>query len=228
MQACLQIQLGAEQAHERAQQCKAGSHRQHIGQRQVETTPAADLATQHYAGKDWQHWQHARGKGQAQARQEKQRQLAPVPGVGCRRAVTVDAQALGFRWIAQAFVGAALVGHDQREGALIGARQFYIEYAVVDLDIAEVLIVLLFALGHLRRAEGDIGRVGAELETMPVKVITLGGDEAQFDRLRRAFYQAQLKGFAHRQEIGTVIDRAQGRTGATLQQTGGGGRQGEY
>ncbi|MNI69437.1 hypothetical protein D3C73_1251830 [compost metagenome] len=99
---------------------------------------------------------------------------------------------------------------------------------MVDLDIAEVLIVLLFARGQLRRAQADIGRVCAELEAVPVKVIALGGDEAQFDRLRRAVYQAQLKGFAHRQEVGAVVDRAQGRTGATLQQPGGGGRQGEH
>ena len=145
-----------------------------------------------------------------------------------RRAVAVDAQALGLGWIAQAFVGAALVGHDQREGALIGARQFHIENAVVDLDVAEVLVVLLFARGQLRRAEDDIGRVGAELKAVAVKVITFGGDEAQLDRLRRAFHQAQLKGFAHRQEVGAVVDRAQGRTGATLQQPGGGGRQGEH
>ncbi|MNL25111.1 hypothetical protein D3C87_1465810 [compost metagenome] len=98
---------------------------------------------------------------------------------------------------------------------------------MVDLDIAEVLIVLFLPIGQLRRAKHDIGWFCAKLKAMAIEVITLGGDEAQFDRLRRAFYQAQLKRFAHRQEVGAVVDRAQGGTGATLQQTGGGGRQGE-
>ena len=111
---------------------------------------------------------------------------------------------------------------------MIGARQFYIENAVVDLDIAEILIVLLFALGQLRGAQANIGRVGAKLKTMAIEVVTLCGDETQLDRLRRAFYQAQLKGFAYRQKVGAVVDRAQRRTGPTVQQPGGGGRQGEH
>ncbi|MNL35452.1 hypothetical protein D3C87_1574850 [compost metagenome] len=111
---------------------------------------------------------------------------------------------------------------------MIGARHLYLENAVVDLDIAEILIVLLFALGQLRGAEADIVGFGAKLEAMPIEVVPLGGDKPQFDRLRRAVYQAQLKGFAYRQEVGAVVDRAQGGAGPSLQQTGGGGRQGQH
>ncbi|MNG11794.1 hypothetical protein D3C84_953620 [compost metagenome] len=121
-----------------------------------------------------------------------------------------------------------MIGHRQREGALIAARQFDIENPVVNLDVAEVFIVFLLAFGQLCRADYDLGRVGAKLKAMAVEVITFGGDETQLDRLWRAVYQAQLKGFAHRQEVGAVVDRAQGGTGSTLQQTGGGGRQGEH
>lgn len=87
-------------------------------------------------------------------------------------------------------VGAALVGHRQGERALMGARQLDIENPVVNLDIAEVLIVLLFTVGQLRCAQADIGRIGAELEAVTVEVVALGGDETQLDRLWRAFYQA--------------------------------------
>ncbi|MNI31564.1 hypothetical protein D3C76_869460 [compost metagenome] len=126
-----------------------------------------------------------------------------------RSAAAVDAQALGFRRIAQAFVGASLIGHDQGEGALVGARQLDVENAVVDLDIAEVFIVLFLAVGQFRRAEEDIGRIGAKLKAVAVEVITFGGDETQLDRLRRAVNQTQLESFAHRQEVGAVVDRAQ-------------------
>lgn len=72
---------------------------------------------------------------------------------------------------------------------MISARQFDFENAVVDLDIAEILIVLLFALGQLCGAQACIGRVGAKLKAVPVEVVALCGDETQFDRLRCAFYQ---------------------------------------
>jgi hypothetical protein len=121
-----------------------------------------------------------------------------------------------------------LIGHNQRERALIGTRQFYIENAMVDLNIAEVLIVLLLAVGQFRCPKGDIGRVGAKLEAVTVEVITFGGDEAQLDRLRRAFHQAQLEGFAHRQEVGAVVDRAEGGAWTIFQQAGGADRQGEH
>ncbi|MNG11448.1 hypothetical protein D3C84_949930 [compost metagenome] len=129
---------------------------------------------------------------------------------------------LGFRWVAQTLVGAALIGDDQGEGARVGAvaRQFYVENAVVDLDIAEVLVVLFLARGQLNGTQACVGRIAAKLEAMAVEVVPLGGDEAQLDRLRRGFHQAQLESFAHRQEIGAVVDRAQGRTGTTVQQAG--------
>ncbi|MNR03053.1 hypothetical protein D3C85_1189320 [compost metagenome] len=99
---------------------------------------------------------------------------------------------------------------------------------MVHLDVAEVLIVLFLAIGQFRRTEHDFGRIGAKLEAVTVEVIAFSGDEAQLDRLRRAFYQAQLEGFAHGQEVGAVVDRAQGRAWTIFQQAGGAGRQGEH
>ncbi|MNT40043.1 hypothetical protein D3C72_1763350 [compost metagenome] len=80
--------------------------------------------------------------------------------------------------------------------------------------------MLLLARGQLNGTKVDIGGLAAKLEAMAVEVVPLGGDEAQLDRLRRGFHQAQLEGFAYRQEIGAVVDRAQGRTGTTVQQAG--------
>ncbi len=111
---------------------------------------------------------------------------------------------------------------------MVGARQLDVENAVIDLDIAEVFIVLFLTVGQFRRSEGDIGRIGAKLKAVAVEVITFGGDETQLYRLRRALYQAQPESFAHRQEVGAVVDRAQGGVGSVLQQASGAGRQGEH
>ena len=65
LQACLQVQFGAEHAHQGAEHGEAGGHRQHVGAGQAETAQAADLAAQDHAGENRQHRQHARGKRQA-------------------------------------------------------------------------------------------------------------------------------------------------------------------
>ena len=228
MQACLQVELRAKQSHQGPEEGETGGHRQYIGQRQIEPAPATDLTAQHHTGKNRQHGQYAGRKGQAQAREKEQRQFTPAPVTGCRCAVAIDVQAFGLGWVAQAFIGTALIGHGQGKGALISARQFHVENAVVDLDVAKVLVMLLLPVRQSCSAEGDIGWIGAKLKAVAVEVITFGGHEAQLDRLRRAFHQAELEGFAHRQEIGAVVDRTQRRTGPTLQQPGGGGRQGEH
>ncbi|MOA47976.1 hypothetical protein D3C78_1706560 [compost metagenome] len=60
-----------------------------------------------------------------------------------------DVQAFGFRWVAQAFVGASLVSHGEGKGALIvcRARQVDIDNAVVDLYLTEEFVVLLLTCG---------------------------------------------------------------------------------
>ncbi|MCY1463253.1 hypothetical protein D9M71_811220 [compost metagenome] len=98
---------------------------------------------------------------------------------------------------------------------------------MIDLDIAEVLIVLFLPVGQACRAEEGVGGISTKLKSMAIEVVTLGGDKTQFDRLRRAVDQTQLKGFAYRQKVCAVVDRAQSGTGSALQQTGGGDRQGE-
>lgn len=133
----------------------------------------------------------------------------------------------GFRWVAQAFIGAALVTHQQGEGARVVARQFDVEHAVVHLDIAEELVVLGLALGDVRRAELDVRRLGAELEAVAVEVIAVGGDEAQLDGLGVGLDQAELEGFVHRQEIGAVGRGAEGGAGAVVEQAGGERRAGQ-
>jgi hypothetical protein len=45
---------------------------------------------------------------------------------------------------------------------------------VVDLDIAKVLVVFLLALGQLRFAKADVGRLGAELEAVAIQVVAIG------------------------------------------------------
>ena len=231
LQARLKIELCAEHPHQRPEQGETGGHRQDVSKRQIEAAQPADLTAQHHAGKDGQHRQHARGEGQTQAGEKEQGELTPAPALrrGWRRCTdAINAQAFGLGRITQAFVGAALIGHGQREGARIGARHFDVENAVINLDVAKVFIVLLFALGQLRRAKANLGWIGAKLKAMAIEVVTLCRDKTQLDRLRCAFYQAQLKRLAHRQEVGAVVDRAQGGTGSTLQQPGGGGRQGEH
>ena len=84
LQARLQVELRTEHSHQGAEQGKTGRHGQHVSQRQAETAPAAHLAAQHHARQNRQHRQYARGKGQAQARKEKDRQFTPAPGTGGR------------------------------------------------------------------------------------------------------------------------------------------------
>ncbi|RMS09692.1 hypothetical protein ALP75_204611 [Pseudomonas syringae pv. actinidiae] len=103
-----------------------------------------------------------------------------------------------------------MISDDERKGALLAgfAWQVDVENAVIDLDVAKVLVVFLLALGQLRLAQANVGRLGAELEAMAIQVITIGGDQTQFDRLWRGFDQAQLKGLTNRQEVLAVIQRA--------------------
>ncbi|KPX96403.1 Unknown protein sequence [Pseudomonas amygdali pv. mori] len=88
------------------------------------------------------------------------------------------------------------------------AWQVDVENAVIDLDIAKVFVVFLFALGQLRFAQADISRLGAKLETMAIQIIAIGGDQPQLDRFWCGFDQAQLKSLTHWQKILAVIQRA--------------------
>jgi hypothetical protein len=124
-----------------------------------------------------------------------------------------------------------LVAHHQGKGpCVVGrARQADVEHAVVHLDVAEVFVVLLFAGGHPRRAQGDVGGFGVELQTLAVQVIAFGGDEAQLDFVWRAVDHTQLEGLAHRQEVAAIVQRAtQGRARAAVEQAGGGGGPGQH
>ncbi|MNH11626.1 hypothetical protein D3C79_711440 [compost metagenome] len=104
-----------------------------------------------------------------------------------------------------------------------------VEDAVVDLDIAEELVVLGFTGRNLRGTQGDVGRFAAELETVAVQVVAVGGDEAQLQGLSFILHQAQLEGFMHRQKIGAVVQRrcAQGGAGAIVEQASADGGQGQ-
>ncbi|MNM78877.1 hypothetical protein D3C81_907960 [compost metagenome] len=150
-------------------------------------------------------------------------------GVGRATPCAVDGQACRLRRVAQALVGAALVAHQQGEGARVVAWQLDVEHAVVYLDIAEEFIVLGLALGDVRRAQGDVGRFRAELETVAVEVVAIGGDEAQLDGLRIGLDQAELEGLVYRQEVGVVGQRscAEGGAGAVVEQARGEGRAGQ-
>ena len=122
------------------------------------------------------------------ASEEKQRQFFPAPTFLCRcngsgtgrgigRGDITDRQALGFRWITQAFIGASLIGDGQSEWAIVAglARDIDVENAVIDLDVAEELIVLFLTRWQLRSAQADVGGLGMELEAMAIQVITFGG-----------------------------------------------------
>ncbi len=236
MQACLQIQFCTEHAHQRAEQGEAASHWQHIGHRQQEAAHAAGLAAQDHAGKDRQHWQHAGGECQAEAGEEEQRDRAPgevafagLPAVGrsggCACAIA-DGKRLGFRWIAQAFVGTTLVGDLQDEGAIVrvGQRKFDIDNAVVGFDLAEIVIDLGHTSGQLRLADGDRRLVGLEDESMPIEVVAFGSDEAQGDSLGRRFDEAQPECLAYRQEVAAIVQgAAEARAGFVVEQAGIGG-----
>ncbi|KPY59430.1 hypothetical protein ALO94_200490 [Pseudomonas syringae pv. spinaceae] len=124
-----------------------------------------------------------------------------------------------------------MISDYKRKGALLTgfAWQVDVENAVIDLDVAKVLVVFLLALGQLRFAQTNVGRLGAELEAMAIQVIAIGGDQPQFDRFWRGFDQAQLKGLTNWQEVLAVIQRAatQRWRRAAVQQTGCGGGQGQ-
>ncbi|MCY1425820.1 hypothetical protein D9M71_416180 [compost metagenome] len=100
---------------------------------------------------------------------------------------------------------------------------------MVDLHVAEELIVLGLAFGDLRGAKGDVGRLRAELEAVTIKVIAIAGDEAQLEGLGIALDQVELEGFVDRQEVGTVGQRsgAEDGAGAVVEQARGEARAGQ-
>ena len=213
LQACLQVEFGAEQAHQCAKDGKAQGHRQHVGQRQHQAAHAARLAAQYHAGEDRQHRQYAGGEGQCQAAEEEQRQVRPAPRlgcIGCRIASTCAAanrQYFGLWGVAQAFVGAALVADAEGEGAIVRVvdRHLDIQHLVIHLDIAEVLIMLGLPGRQHGLTQVYSGRLAAKAEAVLIEVVTLSSDKAQLHRLTGTADQTQLERLAHRQEIGAVV-----------------------
>lgn len=87
---------------------------------------------------------------------------------------------MGLRRIADAHVGAALAGEVQREGRLAGGDgQREHQFAAVDLDLAEGVVLFGLAGGQGGFAEGDA--VGLEPEAVAVQVVGVGHLEADLD-----------------------------------------------
>jgi hypothetical protein len=104
-----------------------------------------------------------------------------------------------------------------------------VEDTVIHLDIAEELVVLGLARRDLRCAQGDVGRLAAELEAVAIEVVAVAGNETQLDGVRVATDQAELEGLVHRQEVGAVAQRrrAEGGAGAVIEQAAGEGGAGQ-
>ncbi|MNO77442.1 hypothetical protein D3C76_685520 [compost metagenome] len=217
----LQVELGAEHAHQRAEHGVAGGHRQHVGQRQGQPAHAARTAAQDHPGKDRQHRQHAGRESQAKAGEEEE-QDALVQPAAARRALAGsrrlslgraaddsrlhpvgDIHPCGFRRIAEALVGAALVGDDQRQRALLRVVQRHLDIGdrVVHLGVAEIFVVMLLARWQLHLAHADVRGVGLEFQAVAVQVVAVGIDEAQAHLLAAALLHAQAEGLGHRQEL---------------------------
>src|SRR5690606_7256750 len=128
--------------------------------------------------------------------------------------------------IAEPLVSAALIADLKGEGSVVGVlhRQADIQYAVVGFDFTEILVSLLYACWELCLADSHAGVVGLELKAMAIQVIAFGTNEAQLDSFRVGVHQAQAESFAHREEIGTVVQPAQRGAGAAVEQARGGGK----
>ncbi|MNN00457.1 hypothetical protein D3C81_1130480 [compost metagenome] len=147
----------------------------------------------------------------------------------CRR-LAVDGQGGGFRRVAQALVGAALVAdlEAERLPGRVGERHRHVGHAVVHLDVAEVLVVLGLARRQHQLAADQAGRFALYLETVAVQVVAFGVDEAQLHPLVIGLDQTELEGLADRQEVAAVVERrATQQRGRTTVEQPGTGRQGE-
>lgn len=85
----------------------------------------------------------------------------------------------GDRWVADAAFCTALVFHYQGgTGVVVVAvlkRDGGSGLLVVDLDVSEEFVILVLAISHLRRKQGDVAAVvNGEFEFVAVEVVALG------------------------------------------------------
>jgi hypothetical protein len=186
------------------------------------------------AGEDGDHRQHARRQRQAEAGGEEEGEIGPEAGVAqdagdfaafvgvdrdrrgggrCRRVGQRHRHRLRLRRIADAGVGAALRRYFQRQRQ--GARRVALDRqadgdtVVEDLDLAEILVVLLLALGEDRGAERHTLAVDGEAELVAVEVVALGDGEGDLDGLRVQRAGARLEGDGRIEEFVGVSERGE-------------------
>jgi hypothetical protein len=102
---------------------------------------------------------------------------------------------------------AALVLHAQRQprGACRqGVRHGGVDAVVINLDVAQVFVVMLFAVGELRFTQRDAW-AGLELHAATVEVIVLGQRPVQLQHARRGRVAAELVGLGDRQQVGRAL-----------------------
>ena len=185
-------------------------HAQHVGQREGEAAAAGNLValSGDDAGKDGNHREDARRQRQTQPGDEEKQEIgektgvlqgfgdfsafitARLAGFGHRRAGRigqVDGDHLCLRRVADTGIGAALRTHLELDGqrARGGSlhRQADHRFLVVNLDLAEVLVHFLLALGQDRHAGPGGIAVDGELDLVLVEVIVAGDVEADLDGL---------------------------------------------
>jgi len=170
------------------------------------------------AGEDRNHRENAGRQRQAEAGKKKEGEIDPETGIfqgrgdraaavaagsACRRwrarrIGQLDGQRLALRRIADTGIGAALGGQLelQRQRAGSGAldRQTDRHVLVIDLDLAEILVIVFLALGKVRGAERDRLALDDKPELVAIQVIALGNGVADLDGLRIKRLQRGLEG----------------------------------
>ncbi len=230
MQACLDVQRGAEQADQGADQGKGQGHAQYIAEGQDEGPGAIDIAAaQHHAGKDGHHRQNAGGESQCQTGGKQYQQGPPEGTTGCclvgagrAGAGPGQIQQPGFRRVAQTGVGAALVVHAQLSGGCLAEAdiQLYREAVVVHLHIAEELVMDGLAIRQLDLADLVVAAEQLEAQLVAVQVVLGGNIELQLDALATGVHQTGAESLINREKLYRTADIAEqaGVAGGTARQ----------
>ena len=193
----------------------------HVGETQQKTAQFAGLVaiTNNDAGQNRNQRIHAGGECQPYSRQieeaDDRREAFGAKGIVsisadhllCNRSVDRrEFERLGLRWITQPCVGAALRGGLERHRPFgcCTQRQLDAQFAMVDLDLAEIGVLLDLARRETGLAQLQPVAFQLKAEALPIQVIAIGNLITQLDGLRISHARTGNKCLVGWQEIGSL------------------------
>lgn len=221
LQRRLELQSGG--GHHQAQQGVGERHALYVNHRQRQNAAAAlwPVAAEDDAGDQRVHRQHARGEGDADADQQRpqrrERQAGRCGGRfsrcrgrerrGCGGADGIQRNDPGFRRVAEAGLGAALIGDAEAGvGRRLLQRHLQIKLLLEDSDFAEELVLVAQTFRQGKGAERRLLR--HQFDLLAIQVVA-GADLPVQRYLAALLFEIEGEGLIDRHELAAAFRREQ-------------------